>query len=406
MTLDRKKLAWIALVILLLVLAALLWYFRERPSEMVRKKSLREKISYIDEHTDYKKIHGDFYLSNDTCSACHGNQANPKEELVRGGKINQACFSCHDGTVNTYNVVMGYVNGMTGPRTNGGSFGLERGDENSVSRHDLNIIINAAAPGGNIAGNEDALGSWGMLFECTSCHEPHNIYKNYRLLNPNVNNIAFKGRVNREKLKGNKDRTVFRASRGVWVADSFLEYEIMVNGKKARPSTFKVDLAGGRVIFKRPLARGDVVTASYYPGVQVTGRVTNYLENTERAVYYTGVNQFCAACHPDYDTENIENPTGILNGIYRLAYRHPVGVEYDRAVEGLTFGGVSNRQITCLTCHAAHGIDEDWWAGWAKQSGWQGKVSGEDNGDSCILRLPNVSTCEACHQKGKANLSY
>lgn len=406
MTFDRKKQVLVGIITLLVVLTALLWYSRERPDNQVRGKNPRVEIGYIDEYTHYQSIHGDYYLNNDTCPTCHGNQYNPKEKMSIRGNITKACISCHDGTVNTYNVVMGYVNGMSGPRTDGGSFGLGKDGENSLSRHDLNTIINAAAPGGNFLAKDDGLGNWSTLFECSSCHEPHNIYKNYRLLNPNVNNVASKHRVNQEKLKGNQERTVFKASRGVWVADSFLEYEIRINGKKAELGTYKVDVAGGRVIFNNPLASTDVVTASYYPGMQVTGEITDYLGPTERSVYNKGINEFCAACHPDYDTENIKNPSQTLNGTYTLAYRHPVGSDYDRTVEGLTFGGANNRQITCLTCHAAHGANADWWAGWAKQSGWQGDVTGEYSGDSWILRLPNMSTCEACHQMGKANLSY
>lgn len=351
-----------------------------------------------------KPIHSGYQANTDACASCHATHTAVGASLLQWATVSDACDACHDGTItDTYNVDGGMI-GATGARTSGGLFGGSTPiGTNSLSRHNVGVVNISAAPGGNAAGTADVNGTWGVQFECTSCHTPHGMGGNFRILNPDANGIAMAQKVTKE-LATTTDTLNFKASKANWIKG----YPYSVNtgvyvGADSVTATkvttgFTTDYRNGIVTFTTAPAGN--VYLSYVPGLRITGTVTNKLTATEDVQYTTGLNSFCGACHTDYNTEKVTKSGSNLNGTYKEAYRHKVGMNWHGTVPGLKFG--QNSEVECLTCHVAHGTDQQWWTDWAAKSGWAGTVTGEDAGSSALKRLPNMSTCEACHQKGAA----
>lgn len=133
--------------------------------------------------------------------------------------------------------------------------------------------------------------------------------------------------------------------------------------------------------------------------------------------YKTGLNEYCSACHTDYQRlgENIKNGDGsITKGAGSSAdaqglYRHPTKVDltYTLSTTGdnqnltttLPLGNNGSKNLLiCATCHFAHGTN----------------VAGDNpskydrNGDTIVnssdvstmmKRLPYMGVCQECHKK-------
>lgn len=174
--------------------------------------------------------HGSYSEYTNACTLCHGLHSSRQEKLLKGPSITDLCGTCHDGTGSKYDEVRGrvrrgpaWVNAAFAPA---GPFG-DRLKENSgvivTSVHNLMRVRNVSnqnwppgvmdgsasiwqAPGSGYLADWDALqrdynhsglpdrtiqvyvsNNWGSYLVCTSCHEPHNRDKNFRLLRGTVN---------------------------------------------------------------------------------------------------------------------------------------------------------------------------------------------------------------------------
>jgi len=157
--------------------------------------------------------------------------------------------------------------------------------------------------------------------------------------------------------------------------------------------------------------------------------IKNYLTEDELVIHQRGINEFCGACHTDYNTGDEGHPgSEHMVGTYSKAYRHAVGVYYDinrSKPRGIGNGEkrsewlkLEDDRITCLTCHLAHGTNEDYWKRtigsrryigdirWAGYGDFVGDDIEELSGSSALKRLPNMGVCEVCHEMGQANEGY
>jgi len=353
------------------------------------------------------EIHSNYQRNTDACASCHATHTGVGASLLQWATVTETCNACHDGTIaDTYDVMNGKI-AATGKRTFGGVF-MEAVAEgtNSLSRHSVGTVNIGAAPGGaGATATADANGSsWDKQFECTSCHTPHGQGGNYRILTPDVNGLAMLGKKVGVALT-TTDNLTFASPDTNWIAGyPYSKYtKVYVNGVAASSKDYTIDYKAGTVTFK--VAQTGAVTADYVPAVKVEGTVTGKLTAAENVTYGKGFNKFCGACHTDYNTSGIAGSGEVLSGTYHEAYRHAVGFAYGSGEKpGLKLA--TGNEVTCMTCHVAHGTDQQWWADWKTTSGWLGEVSGENAGSSALKRLPNMSTCEACHAKGAGNYSY
>lgn len=354
-------------------------------------------------------IHSNYQRNTDACASCHATHTGVGASLLQWASVTETCNACHDGTIaDTYDVMNGKI-AATGKRTYGGLF--EEGTPvgtNSLSRHAVGEVTIGAAPGGaGATATSDANGSsWGDQFECTSCHTPHGQGGNYRILNPDVNGLAMLNKKVGQTLT-TTDNLTFTAPQANWLAGYpySKSTKVYVGGVAAAAGTYTINYQAGTVTFNS--AQTAAITADYVPAIKVTGTVTNKLTANETVTWDTGINQFCGACHTDYNTSayTASGSASMLTGTYTEAYRHQVGFTYSGGQKpGMKL--TADNKVTCLTCHVAHGTDQTWWTDWAATSGWQGTVTGENAGSSALKRLPNMSTCEACHAKGQGNYSY
>ncbi|MDA8233750.1 MAG: hypothetical protein M0Z31_02895 [Clostridia bacterium] len=363
-----------------------------------------------------KDIHSNYQRNTDACASCHATHTAVGASLLQWANVTDTCNACHDGTITTtYDVVYGdFANGT---RTYGGLFGGTTEGPNSLSKHNVGEVNIAAAPGGNSAGKADGFGSeWGKSFECSSCHTPHGQGRNFRILHPDVNGLATINRVKGETLTS-PDNLVFSSLKAPWLygrpynSSNFSDSThtaVYVNGVK-QLTGFSIDYKTGKVTFTSPPT--GTVTAWYVPSFKVTGDVANKLTANEKVTYKEGFNEFCGACHTDYAALT-RGDGKRLTGVYQEAYRHAFGFNYSSGPnkKGLVFSNNAAKsmtnEFTCMTCHVAHGADQTWWTDWKTKSGWEGIVSGENAGSSALKRLPNMATCESCHEKGKGDYTY
>ncbi len=182
--------------------------------------------------------HGNYTEYTNACTACHGIHSSKFKKLLKGPTVTDLCGTCHDGTGSKYDEVRGRVRtgaawsssafaaaGPFGDRLKNGS-GVQTTSAHNVVRAadpslsvdgDHNIFADSAriwqAPGSGWATHDLNGGSslqnttpayefkyvsydWSSYLACSSCHEPHDRGKNYRILRPVINdrtNIAVRG---------------------------------------------------------------------------------------------------------------------------------------------------------------------------------------------------------------------
>jgi len=399
-------------------------------------------------------IHSAYSKTSDACASCHSpHQAlNGDSNLLKFADVSAACMGCHDGTVaTTYNVVAGTHSGSV--PNSGGLFGVAGATRTTVpglSKHAVTSdITTSVAPGGNHAGGKDLNGDWGTEFNCVACHNPHGAGGNFRSLNPDVNNIATQQRVATGVVLTTTDSLTYKATKGAWLTGHGYDAVVMAN-TVAAPTVFatitkgfKVDTVNGQIIFD-VAQPGITVKAAYSPGLVVKADIANKLTATESVKYQSGMNQFCGACHTDYNnvgktittdkngvttTGNTGGAYNDLIGEYSQAYRHSVG--YTRTATtadpnfndpnsliatypGLVFdkSNAGKATVTCLTCHYAHGTSDAFiTANLAKQLGPDNVFNGTNatgskliqtydlGRSSALKRLPNMGVCQQCHNK-------
>ncbi|MDA8442791.1 MAG: hypothetical protein M0Z55_10510 [Peptococcaceae bacterium] len=263
-------------------------------------------------------------------------------------------------------------------------------------------------------------------------------------------------------------------------------------------SAYTVDNNNGYTEITLASAQTTAPTVTGNVAAKVKGTVDNYLQASEKVTYINGFSDFCGACHTDYNTANYtvgsttngygdrsfaqgtfttandgttaKNPlsqdaqgklpvyipshaVSIETGTFTQAYRHTVGLSagkdgHGNAVNGMPFetrkyfvngsASFTGYYLSCLSCHVAHGTDNNYWKAYADQRGTMGvpvadggtalssdakaiyntsevfdtsNASTPDAGNgnyinsrgSNLKRMPNMAACEGCHTKGLNN---
>lgn len=402
------------------------------------------------------RIHSNYSSNTDACASCHATHTAVGPSLLQWGSTYEACMACHDGTVTTtYNVLYGNIGGYKDAPTYGGQFGLD--DDKDVSSHNVRGNINiSVAPGGSTAKEEYDPGTgvqtrWKNSFGCGSCHTPHGMGGNARLLSPDPNGWAtqkYRKMYTGSELDISSGKLyVTRGSERLYLIDGYpskiqifgsdgktditSSFSITVNGDINKEGSFTEITKNGSIELN---SIGYVyATASF----KIRMQIEDYLGPNEKVTHLTGLNEFCGACHVDYNTEDdVKAGNGVsaimgdetkrpgygkLTGTYSKAHRHAMGVAFN-------YGGKADTKyigpgkimptmgdkISCMTCHFAHGTSQRAWKDWLTKDGLLNNfLNGSDQGglqeqvgSSALKRLPNMATCEACHQKGDDNKGY
>ncbi len=168
--------------------------------------------------------HGNYSEYTNACNACHGLHSSKFKKLLKGPTVTDLCGTCHDGTGSKYDEVRGRVRlgdswsksayapaGPFGDRLKGGS-GVITTSVHNVLRSTDGQELNGSnelpgsdriwqAPGSGWLAEVRAAGDtpldlgisndWGSQLVCSSCHEPHNRAKNYRILRGVVNDRTY-----------------------------------------------------------------------------------------------------------------------------------------------------------------------------------------------------------------------
>lgn len=431
---------------------------------------------------DVTRIHSSYTKNTNACAACHATHTAVGASLLQWNGETTTCMACHDGTagVATYDVAGGHIGASTAI-TNGGVF--PTGTQTSVSQHDVfgNIMQLKAAPGGNTTAQS---GSWMNDFSCASCHSPHDNGGNFRLLNPDVNGFATNHTVTKQQLTADPDNaggyalkvqyntvnstnpfyayllqgpypiklTVYDASGNTLTAGQDYTFKVVNDHTSITPTTNQTLYVSGDVALK------------------VKGNIKNYLSTSESVQYVSGFNDFCGACHVDYNTSMYSDTNGVVGptqkttdyydnygnqikvashavdqptGVYTQAYRHtvgfdaganghgglPAGLQFEeRTYKTSTGATISTKIMSCMTCHVAHGTDDAWWQAYGQKT-YNGtaynafgalpkvgaapaevfdasRTDGVNNRGSNLKRLPNMGACEACHDKADGAAGY
>ncbi|MBO8170065.1 MAG: hypothetical protein H0Z35_12915 [Thermoanaerobacteraceae bacterium] len=373
---------------------------------------------------DYR-IHTNFTRDSDACASCHATHTAVGRGLLQWYSIYETCMACHDGTVSTtYNVINGTLpDGSPAPA---GMFG--RGDEVSLSNHNVTgAVEHSSAPGGSstpetaVINGEERVVRWGIQFSCVSCHDPHGLGGNARLLHPDPNGVQI---VRRDSEFSNYPLTplpgqtvayaAYPRDAGGNIDTRETPYyilktypyrpKIIVDGVIDKDAV--IDNTSGYSIIIPSRAVTESIYATFTPALRVTMDVDNYLGNSgngsEQLVYYEGINAFCGACHTDYNTSNTDG----TSGTYSQAYRHPMGIYYEGWSSAANLVFEETGVIVCTTCHVAHGTSQDYWLRTLADEGYTAESAVELAGSSALKRKPNMALCVTCHETGETGFAH
>ncbi len=426
------------------------------------------------------RIHSHYTQNTNACAACHAVHTAVGAMLLQWKDDQAACEACHNGSLgnSTYDVFAGTIGASaTGKQTWGGSFSNTAA---SASMHNVGTgLAIGSAPGGDGANAATVGSKWSAELTCTSCHDPHGAGGNGRILNPKVNGANYKATTAQDLLQIDAATKTYVARVPIVYGDytnanpALGEYAKLLSGhgndlkvydgttEQTLGTDYTIDNSGDytKIVFTvAPTAPKATFTAA----LRVKMNVLSYLQPNEQVTYIKGMNDFCGACHTDYNTSTFnrtqattKNSGGAtvtlfdqgmpyyvkgsdpitggstyntLNGTYHEAYRHAVGRFSGNATQmgqGLQFekialtgsdGAAYNKYVfVCTTCHVAHGANETVWSNFKTQNSGGVNLKGItdpgqrfDGADlastgSRLKRMPNMATCETCHAKGANN---
>ncbi len=306
--------------------------------------------------------HGNFSEYTNACNACHGLHSSKHRKLLKAPTVTDLCGTCHDGTGSKYDEVRGRVRlgdswarsafapaGPFGDRLKAGSGIITTSVHNVLRSADgqeingSNALAGSArvwqAPGSGWlselrAGDDVPLdlgvsNDWGSQLVCSSCHEPHNRAKNYRILRGVINdrtNILVRGVS--EVDRNGSDATL---DRGDWGGGD-------VNQPLLRRAMYTRFLSGGSSVLSyrdpavedRAFACADAGCATLAPDVWDIDHDGNTTE--ERALAYCQMANQTQALPSGYYATDPSSPTGVRCRV-------------DRKLGGVT--------SFCTACHRA-----------------------------------------------------
>ncbi len=138
-------------------------------------------------------------------------------------------------------------------------------------------------------------------------------------------------------------------------------------------------------------------TVNGVSGLSPTLTVNNQLGD-ESVQYVSGFNEFCSACHKDFNAQ-AAGSGDVKSGTYTSYKRHRVGMDPStypgyNPNNGLPLEGDGTKLgvVTCMTCHYAHGTEKTNTITWARSNGGTST-------SSALLRMNERGVCEACHNK-------
>ncbi len=305
--------------------------------------------------------HKYFAMDTNQCAKCHNTHTGAGEKLLKTDTVNATCKTCHAGSGSKYQVDAGTVAGAGGTSLAAlaGPFGKVFNSASGVtptSAHIISATINTA-PGGNSAGVND----WAQPLGCGSCHSAH-------------------------------------PQRGyTGVTKTSYQYRLL---NPLLPELY------------------DPAQSKYTAAISVEAYAVT-LGDKEGVNYVSGMNQFCAGCHTDYNTSGNSTSADVANGKYSSKTRHYVGTPGHfwkpssvLPLEGMKLSsdggatytvstiwdGTAKRadgSLACITCHRPHGV--------TTTNGDAGTAftlpGGTFTNYSHLLRLDNRGVCQQCHAK-------
>ena len=298
---------------------------------------------------DYN-VHGGYTSDTSSCGQCHATHAAAGQNLIQSleagtqNDVYRTCVYCHkSGGQSRYDVVNGAILAANGSTyaANGGGFAQVVSTEGATpafasvdSKHDVDAAASTLvwAPGYDTAAT--------MELTCSSCHDPH--------------------------ATGNNETNTTTG----------------VSGRALRTT---------------------ILSASLNPQETITAAT---LKADETVLYTSGWNNFCGACHKDFNQQGAGS--GDANsGDYSSKKRHRVEMDPTGYAgvntANLTSAALSQpssmlplqgttKEVTCLTCHYAHGSS-------ATNTVTFNRTNGSTSVSSTLLRLNNRGVCQACHNK-------
>lgn len=296
--------------------------------------------------------HGNYTEYTNACTDCHGLHSGRHAKLLKAPTVTDLCGTCHDGTGSKYDEVRGRV--RRGPSWSSsafapaGPFGDRLKDYSGMRMTSVHNVMRARdvtreggpdnaisasariwqAPGSGYLTDVDGVqrdwngsgvppdrlfkyvsNEWGSFLVCSSCHEPHNRGKNYRILQPVINDRV------RIVVRGvsEVDLSVSDPSpdRGEWG-----------NGRTLRRAMYTKHLSGGGSVlsFYDPTVedpawrpgdpdygdlngngnRGETRAAAYcgaVGGTLIADDTSPTGFRCERQRFLGGIVTFCTACH-------------------------------------------------------------------------------------------------------------
>lgn len=142
--------------------------------------------------------------------------------------------------------------------------------------------------------------------------------------------------------------------------------------------------------------------------------------------YYSGINEWCGACHDLFDTSSYgataspaneaTTRTGYIKLGGRQKYMHLFGIAVNTGVKGTTNNPYNikylaldgSNKLICLTCHRAHGSSAASTPNWARYQAYKdysGSGTTTTGQGSALLRLKERDVCYACHGAAQFNHS-
>ena len=399
------------------------------------------EIYFVNEQRpDNYRIHSNYSKNSDACASCHSTHTAVGNSLLQWQSVYDTCLACHDGTLsNTYNVVDGRIRSTDQP-TFGGRFGVSgEGVGEDLSNHNVTGAIKlTSAPGGSVTEVAYTMGNktvtrWGTNLGCESCHEPHGLGGNARILSPDPNYM--------QTVRGKRDYTNFTFTRAAetisgnvyyTAKDNSLGYlyllknypytsdlKIYLDQQNGNPveqlyldQDFTLDNNSGysKLIFNLPNRvapeAGYRLYGSFISAWKVKMAINNYLgyegSAGETVSYQSGINGFCGSCHTLFNNSTNDMLSGQYSG------SHKVGGRWAFVVDSvnLKFENVigNSGTIVCLTCHVAHGVSKKYWTETLNSTQY-GNINenlssaslNELGGSSALKRKPNYNLCPTCH---------